>query len=157
MSEKHLSDADIQQFVLEKANCSLGIIAHMNQCDVCKKKAEIYKLLFTEIKQVAKPVFDFDLSAAVLSQIVAEKPKFSLNSLPGYSTILFILAAIAILGSLYKTAINLFIRKYILEVVSGISTMIIYLIIATFLVLIIFQCIVMYKKYQRKIEDLNFY
>jgi hypothetical protein len=156
MIDKHPEDADIQQFVLEEQNCSPDIVAHMHLCSVCNAKAETYRLIFSEIKQETKPVFDFDLSALVLKQ-VAEESKFSLNSLPGFGIIFSIIAAIAIPAYLYKTAIRLFIKKYLLALTSGISTMIVYLIIAAFLMLIIFQCIEMYKKHQRKIDDLNYY
>src|SRR5580704_9633567 len=101
MIDKHLADSDIQQFVLDKANCSLDVVAHIHQCVQCQAKAETYKLLFSEIKEQSKPSFDFDLSAAVLKQVTIEKPKFSLNSLPGYLVIFSALAAIGIPSYLY--------------------------------------------------------
>ncbi|HEY4874141.1 MAG TPA: hypothetical protein VIH86_01085 [Puia sp.] len=157
MIDKHLADSDIQEFVLDKANCSLDVVAHMHQCAQCQAKAETYKLLFSGIKELPKPVFDFDLSAAVLKQVTTEKSKFSLNSLPGYLVIFSVLAAIGIPSYLYKTKIIHFFKTYILEITSGISSVVIYLVIVTFLIFLIFQCIEMYKKYLRKIDDLNFY
>jgi hypothetical protein len=157
MTDNHLADADIQEFVLDKANCSLDVAAHIHQCAQCQAKAETYKLLFSEIKEQSKPVFDFDLSAAVLKQVVIEKPKFSLNSLPGYLVILSALAAIGISSYVYKLKIIHFYKTYILGVVSGVSSLVIYLMVITFLIFVIFQCIEMFKKYQRKIDDLNFY
>jgi hypothetical protein len=157
MIDKHLDDLDIQQFVLDKANCGLDVVAHMNQCSQCQTKVETYKLLFTEIKEQPKPVFDFDLSAAVLKQVTTKKSKFSLNSLPGYLVIFSALAAIGIPSYLYKTKITHFFKTYILGIASGISSVVIYLVIITFLIFLIFQFIEMYKKYQRKIDDLNFY
>jgi hypothetical protein len=157
MIDKHLADADIQEFVLDKANCSLDVVAHIHQCAQCQAKAETYKLLFSEIKEQSKPAFDFDLSAAVLKQMTNEKSKFSLNSLPGYLVILSILAAIGIPSYVYKLKIIHFYKTYILGVVSGVSSLVMYLMAITFLIFVIFQCIEMYKKYQRKIDDLNFY
>jgi hypothetical protein len=157
MTDKHLGDADIQQFVLDKSNCSLDVVAHMNQCVQCQAKAETYKLLFSEIKEQSKPVFDFDLSAAVLKQVTTEEPKFSLNSLPGYAVIFSVLAAIGIPSYLYRIKIIQFYKTYILKITSGISSLVIYLMVITFLIFLIFQCLAMYKKYQRKIDDLNFY
>ncbi|HSZ84886.1 MAG TPA: hypothetical protein VK787_02585 [Puia sp.] len=157
MIDKHLTDADIQEFVLEKTNCSLDVVAHMHQCVQCQAKAETYKLLFSEIKEQPKPAFAFDLSAAVLKQVTTEKSKFSLNSLPGYFIILSVIAAIAIPSYLYKVKIIQFYKTYILGIVSGVSSLVIYLMAITFLIFVIFQCIEMYKKYQRKIDDLNFY
>jgi hypothetical protein len=157
MIDKHLADADIQQFILDKSNCSLDVVAHIHQCVLCQTKAETYKLLFSEIKEQPKPVFDFDLSAAVLKQVTTEKSKLSLNSLPGYLVIFSALAAIGIPSYLYKAKIVHFFKTYILGITSGISSLVIYLVIITFLIFLIFQSIEMYKKYQRKIEDLNFY
>jgi hypothetical protein len=157
MTDKHLADADIQEFVLDKANCSLDIAAHMNQCAQCEAKAETYKLLFSEIKEQSKPVFNFDLSAAVLKQVTTETPKFLLNSLPGYLVIFSVLAAIGIPSYLYKAKIVHFFKTYILGITAGISSLVIYLVVVTFLIFLIFQAIEMYKKYQRKIDGLNFY
>jgi hypothetical protein len=147
MSDKHLMDADIQQFVLDKAGCSADIVAHMHRCVHCQSKGETYKLLFAEIKEQPKPVFDFDLSAAVVKKITTEKSTFSMNSFPAYLVIFSTLVSIGILAYLYKTKI----------IASGISSIVIFLVIITFLIFLVFQCIEMYKKYQRKIDDLNFY
>lgn len=157
MIDKHLDDLDIQQFVLDKANSGLDVVAHITQCPQCRAKAETYKLLFSEIKEQSKPVFNFDLSAAILKQVTTEKPKFSLNSLSGYLVIFSALAAIGIPAYLYKAKITLFFKRYILGITSGISSLVIYLVIVTFLIFLIFQAIEMYKKYQQKIDDLNFY
>jgi hypothetical protein len=157
MIDNHLSDGDIQQYVLNKAGCTMSIITHMHDCEYCSAKAETYKLIFSEIKQQPKPIFDFDLSAAVMEQISPEKPKFSLNSLPGFVIILSALAAIGVPSYLYKAKIIYFFKTYILGITSGISSIVIFLIGITFLIFLIFQCIEMYKKYQRKIDDLNFY
>jgi hypothetical protein len=157
MIDNHLTDIDIQQYVLNKADCNANIIMHMHDCEYCKTKAETYKLLFFEIKQQPKSAFDFDLSGLVLKQLPQAKPGFSLNSLPGYSILLSFFAAVGISSYLYKAKIVYFFKTYILGITSGISSIVIFLVVATFLIFLIFQCIEMYRKYQRKIDDLNFY
>src|SRR5579862_3354468 len=157
MIEKHLVDADIQQFVLDKAGCSLDIVAHIHECAQCQAKAETYKLLFTAITEQPTPVFDFDLSATVLERVRTEKPVFPLNGIPGYLVVFSALAAAGIPAYLYRLTIIRFFKTYILGLASGISSIVISLVIITFLIFLIFQCIEMYKKYQRKIDDPNFY
>ena len=157
MIDKHLADADIQEFVLNKSNCSLDVVAHIHKCVQCQAQAETYKHLCSEHKEHPKTAFDFDLSAAVLKQVTTEESKFSLNSLPGYFIILSAFAAIGIPSYLYKLKIAKFFKTYILGIASGISSLVIYLVIITFFIFLIFQSVEMYKKYQRKIDDLNFY
>jgi hypothetical protein len=157
MIDNHLADVDIQQYVLDKANCKMNIITHMHDCEYCKEKAETYKLIFSEIKQQPKPAFDFNLSAAVLKQISIEKPKFSLNSLPGFLTILSALAAIGVPSYLFKAKIIYFFKTYILGITSGISSIVIFLIVITFLIFLIFQSVEMYGRYRQKNNALNFY
>ena len=69
MKYLHLTDDEIQQYVLEKANGSDTIIEHIQECTHCKERAEEYSLLFRAIQQQEKPVFDFDLADLVLQQL----------------------------------------------------------------------------------------
>jgi len=157
MIDNHLTDGDIQQYVLNKAGCAMDIITHMHDCEYCKTKAETYRLIFSEIKQQPKPAFDFDLSAAVMKQISIEKSKFSLNSLPGFVIILSALAAIGVPSYLYKAKIIYFFKTYILGITSGISSIVIFLVVITFLIFLVFQCVEMYGRYRQKNNALDFY
>ena len=69
----------------------------------------------------------------------------------------FAIAAIGIASYLYKIQLNIFYKKYILDITSSISKGVMYLLLTSALTLLIFQSIALYKKYQRKIDDLNFY
>src|SRR5687767_8187267 len=68
---KHLTDHEVQQFVVDKQQCEATIVEHIHNCNECKMKSEIYQSLIIGIKQQPEPVFDFDLSAAVLKQLPA--------------------------------------------------------------------------------------
>jgi hypothetical protein len=85
MKYKHLNDDEIQQYVLEKANCADEVIEHIKSCTNCKERAAQYSLLFEGIKQQEKPAFDFNLSELVVAQLPKsqhshsyKKPFFSL-------------------------------------------------------------------------------
>jgi hypothetical protein len=157
MNDRHLSDEDIQCFILDKAGCHPGILAHMQQCTHCSAKAEAYSHLFSAIKEQPKPIFDFDLSAAVLKKLSSEKSAFSFNSFPGYLIIFSALAGIGVPAFLLKIKIVNFFKTYVFSILSGLSTMVICLLLITMMTILLFQFIEMYKKYQRKINDLNFY
>jgi len=157
MSGNHLTDEDIQQYVLNKADCKTDVVTHIHDCEYCKTKAETYKLLFSEIKQQPKAAFDFDLSELVMKQLPQVRPGFSLNSLPGYFIIFSILAAIGIPYYLFKAKIIYFFKTYILGITSGISSIVVFLVVITFLIFLIFQCVEMYGKYRQKNNALNFY
>ncbi len=157
MITKHLSDFDIQQWVLDKTNCDENIIEHIHECEHCKTKAEAYQLLFSEIKEQPKPAFDFNLSEIILPQISPAQPAFQRNGLMKLIIASFAIAAIGIASYLYKIQFNIFYKKYILDITSSISKGVMYLLLTSAFTLLIFQSIALYKKYQRKIDDLNFY
>src|SRR5579863_10058685 len=101
MSKGHLSETDIQQYVLDKTGCTQNVIAHMNDCGQCLAKAETYRLLFLQIKEQPKPVFDFDVSALVLPQISPAKEQVS-SSVAGYAIACFFTVALVIAGYFYR-------------------------------------------------------
>jgi hypothetical protein len=157
MTQQHLSDADIQQWVLDKQQCAPEIITHMNICEHCQVKAETYQLLFSEIKQQPKPVFNFDVSELVLPQLSHQSLESSGSRFLYYLIACFAVAAIGVSAYLYRIQLNRLFKKYVLDISSGVSKGALYLLITTALTILIFQSIELYKKYQRKINDLNFY
>lgn len=154
---KHLSDIDIQQYVFNKTDCSMDIVEHIHECGYCKTKADEYLFLFSGIKQQPKPGFDFDLSGLVIKQIPLAKPVFSWNSFMGYCIIGLVIVVFGIPAYLYRIYISYLFKKYILSIASGLSPVVFFLLITTVLIILIFQGIEMYKKYQKKIDTLNFY
>ncbi|MES1222194.1 MAG: hypothetical protein ABUT20_42255 [Bacteroidota bacterium] len=157
MTNKHLSDEEIQQYVSGDAAGEEQVIAHIHSCEFCMSKAANYRLLFSEIEKQPKPVFDFDVSALVLPQLPVAEQVQAKNYFPAYIIACCILAAISIAGYFYKAALNNFFKKYILSVSSGLSKTVLYMLLSAALLILIFQSIEMIKKYQRKIDDLNFY
>ncbi|HZE86026.1 MAG TPA: hypothetical protein VE035_17020 [Puia sp.] len=130
------------------------IIAHMLTCGSCQARATEYQSLFAAIGQQPAPLFDFDLAAAVLSQLPATLPAKPGSARPGNSAMtwlipLIVIGAAGIPGYIF--------RKNILGLFSGISSMLIYLAMITAVSVVVFQGMETYKKYQRKIDALNLY
>jgi hypothetical protein len=148
MINNHLSDTDIQQFVLDRPNCYINIIDHIHVCDSCKAKAEEYQLLFSAIQQQPTPAFDFDLSSLVLSQIVQPKTEPVANRTLIFLLVLIGLSFVIIAGWLFG--------DYFLNMFTGITSMAIYLTVTVAVTFLFFQGIEMYKRYQKQMDALNF-
>jgi len=147
MNTDHPTDAVIQQYVLDKTGCEPGIAAHIEACAGCRAAANAYRMLVTEIKQQPAPVFDFDLSALVIPQLVAAKPRFSWSVF-----ILYVLAA----GSAGAIGIIVYLfRKELLFIIKDIMPLVVYLIVLTTAAILLFQGMGMYKKYQKQMNRLN--
>lgn len=148
MKDNHLTDIDIQTFVLQKANCDLAIIEHIAHCDDCKIKAEQYKTLFEGIKQQEKPAFDFNVADLVMSQLPQHQSKRLFENAFIYTTTF---AAIIVMGIVFY-----FLRDNLLSMFTAITPILIYLIITTVMTLSVFLCIDMYTKFQKQMNALNF-
>jgi len=157
MTDQHLSEEIIQQYVLNKTSCGADTIAHMHECEYCREKAETYRLIFSEISHQPNPVFDFDIAKLVLPQLSAEKRIRSNYTFLFYFMGCFVIAGFGIAGYLYKNYLAGLFKKYIFSVSSGLSKGVLYLLLTAALFILIFQVVELYKKYQRKIDDLNFY
>jgi hypothetical protein len=75
MKPTHLTDTEIQQYVLQAADSSPAAIEHVRHCESCQARAREYTLLFNAVAEQTRPAFDFDLPEMVMSQLV--KPKAS--------------------------------------------------------------------------------
>jgi len=142
MTNEHLSDEQIQTFVLDRSTCEPGIGEHVQQCDLCQMKVETYQLMITAIEEQPIPAFDFDISEAVLANIEWQKRN-------GRNWWLFILIAAGL--SVSGVAVYLF-REDIAGMFQGISTFLIYLIAFTGLLILIAVMIDMLKSYKSKLK-----
>ena len=149
MTNKHLNDAEIQQYVLQKINCSLDIIEHIKHCTNCKIKAEQYNLLFEGIKQQEKPVFNFNLADFVIEQLPKSQHKGFYEK--SFSYFIIFISSFFVCVGFYFFGNNL------LNLFWGITPILIGLIITTVTSLLVFLCIDMYRKYQTQMKALNFY
>jgi len=149
MINKHVNDDEIQQYVLQKADCDIDIIKHIRSCETCKIKAEQYNLLFEAIKQQEKPAFDFNIADLVIEQLPKSRYKVSTGKLFSYFIIFISIFSLSI--------IFYFFRDSLLSLFKGISPILVALIITTVTCLFVILFIDMYRKYQAQMKALNFY
>jgi hypothetical protein len=149
MINKHVNDDEIQQYVLQKADCDIDIIKHIRSCETCKIKAEQYNLLFEAIKQQEKPAFDFNIADLVIEQLPKSRYKVSTDKLFSYFIIFISIFSLSI--------IFYFFRDSLLSLFKGISPILVALIITTVTCLFVILFIDMYRKYQARMKALNFY
>jgi len=149
MTNKHLNDDEIQQYVLQKTECDVDIVKHVESCETCKIKAKQYDLLFEGINQQEKPGFDFNIADLVIAKLPQSRYWFSTDTLFFYF-IIFICV-------FFLSIFSYFFRDGLLSLFKGVTPILVALIITTVTCLFIFLCIDMYKKYQAQMKALNFY
>ena len=149
MTNKHLNDIEIQQYVLEKANCDIDIAEHMQHCTNCAAKAAQYNLMFDGIEQQEKPIFNFNLADLVVKQLPQHQPKVANEKWVFYFVIFIAIFSVCAIFYLFGNNLqNLF---------FGTKPILTGLIITTVTILLVFLCIDMYRKYQAQMNALNFY
>ena len=147
MINKHLSDTDIQEYILRESDHEMYVIEHLQECRRCKAKTEMYRQLFFAIKAQPKPEFNFDLSEAVLSKITPSK----------FSLTFFLVYLLAGAGFTCIGFVFYLFREYVAVLFSGFSAMLLSLMLAATLAILIFQSIDLIRKYDHKMDELNFY
>jgi hypothetical protein len=148
MTNKHLTDEELQQYALDSSACDATIAAHILLCEDCKARSENYELLFTAIKQQPEPVFDFNLPNLVLAQLPKPKPGLFPK---GFFTYLLIMVSIIL------PVIVLYVfRKYWFDFFNDIATYTVLLIIMSFAALMVALCIDTFRSYQKKMNSLNY-
>jgi hypothetical protein len=148
MVVKHLTDNEVQQYVVDKQHCEVKIVAHIHLCEECRSKVEVYQLLITEIKQQSQPAFDFDLSKMVLQQLPSPVPKVSNDKLLVW---LFVSIGIVFIGG------GLYFFQNYFDLFEGIRAIFIYLIVITAVTVLAYLLIDMYKKYKQGMKVLDLY
>ena len=143
---KHITDDEVQQFVVERQQCEVRIVEHVHTCEECKLKVEVYQLLITGIKQQPEPAFDFNLSDLVLQQLPS--PKQNTSDRPLLWVLVFV--GIALVG-----AIAYFFQGSFAYLFEGISAIFIYLIGITVVTVLAVVFIDMYKKYNKEMKLLD--
>ena len=146
--EQHLTDSEIQQLAFEPDQPSQAILDHLYTCASCSARLEFYAGNFSSLRQTPREAFDFDLSAAVMSQIK------HINKLPQrLIQVIFFLALAAGISVLTYWGF----KKYLHELFTGFSYMLIFLLLAAILSFMCFQLWETWRKYQQKIDALNLF
>jgi len=147
MKSKHLSDTDIQEYILHQSDHEVDLIEHLQECRRCKTKTEMYRQLFLLIKAQPVPEFNFDISVAVLPKIAPSK----------FSLTFFLVCLLAGAGFTCIGFVFYLFRDYVAVLFSGFSATILSLMLAATLAILIFQSIDLIRKYDHKMNELNSY
>ena len=148
MVTKHLTDEELQQYVVDRQHCEMKIAEHIHLCSECKMKAEIYQSLVAGIKQQLQPTFNFDLSALVVQQLPSAKQKENDRLL---------LWVLLFIGIGFMGAVFYYFEASFVYIFRGIAAIFIYLIIITALTVFTGLFIDMYKKYNKEMKLLDSY
>jgi len=79
MKVPHLSDQEIQAYVIAEQGQEESVAAHLQSCGVCRNKVLFYQRLLFEVKQLPEPAFDFDLPTLVIERLSTAKSKKTLK------------------------------------------------------------------------------
>jgi hypothetical protein len=147
MSAVHPSDNDIQQYVMDNSNHRTTIWEHIQSCEQCKTKSEVYKLLIEGIGQQEVPSFDFDLPGLVLSQLPQKKQHHFLDNI-------FLYLSLSIVALLAGALLYLF-RNQLIGLFEGVSAISILLMVTTMVTILTLLAMDLLKTYQKKMIQLN--
>ena len=148
MVTRHLTDDELQQYVVDRQHCEMKIAEHIHICSECKMKAKIYQSLVTGIKQQPQPNFNFDLSALVVQRLPSSEQKTNDRLL--LWVLLFI--GIGFIGAIFYYFEGSFVYLF-----RGIAAIFIYMIVITALTVFTGLFIDMYKKYNKGMKLLDSY
>jgi hypothetical protein len=145
---KHLTDAQIQQFVFDQNEVADESKIHIQHCAACSRKVEEYKLVFGELKMLQEAAFDFDLEAMIMEQLPLPSinPKEDKSLLYGFAIICF-LSVLSLIFLYGKELVALF---------GGMELLLTGFIVTTALCVLVFLAVDMYRMYLKKMKTLNF-
>ena len=155
MRTEHLSDEEIQQYAMDTtadqpdtAANQPDTAAHIQSCNLCRSRVAAYQSLFAAIQQQPRPSFDASLAALVIAQLPSPKPRFSWSDFFVYMLIIDGAGLIGIGCYLF--------RKDLAKLFAGFTYAFGYLIATAVATVLIFQCVDIYAKYEKKMRALDF-
>lgn len=149
MNKRHLSEEELQQLALDPQHADPTWAAHIHNCPECSAAIANYRVIFSSLKTMEKPVFNFDVEKIVMAQLPAAKP--SRQGAPWYSILMAMAAGIVFAIPL------LVMNRFLIQLLKGIPVIILDIIIITALGIVIFQCGEILASYRKKMRLLNFY
>ena len=162
MSRTHPSDEILQQFVLEPAACSAEEINHIETCPDCQAAVAAYTALTSELASQTPPTFDFDLAAAVITQLqcaatpTATSPAGPTATSPAPSTPASPVAALTIVLIAAFIAVPLWLfRRSAYFVFTDMPAVFYCLVLAAAGIVVGLFLLRLYKKYQQVINLIN--
>jgi hypothetical protein len=148
MNSPHLQEEEIQQYALMEKNFPPALEAHLESCAECLAEVESYRMLFSGLGQQTPPVFNFDLSAAVMTRLPPGPSKRSADNFIAGFLVIFAIGCIAL--PLY------FFRKGIASLFIDIPPFFIYAIAISTSLILVTKILSLYKKFLNQMRFLNF-
>lgn len=148
MISQHVSEEDIQLYILDASQVAGEARQHLEQCAACQARAKEYEMLFTGIGSLSKASFDFDVAALVMPQL-PEKKKAPSYKIAGIALVVIIAAGLISLPFiLFPFRID--------DLWKNISPWVIGLISIIAVSFIGFSVWDMYDRYRHQLKKLNF-
>jgi len=151
MRAKHLTDEEIQRYVLDRDAVDVEITMHIHSCEQCNGKAQAYRLLVSGLREQPGELFDFSVTELVMQQLPVPSLAARKEKESGLVYVIISASAAIIVFALY------FFRKYMISIFESIAPVFVYLVLTAFMTLSIVLIIDIYKKYKRKIHTLDLY
>lgn len=148
MISQHISEEDIQLYVLDASQVAGEAKQHLEQCAACQARVKEYEMLFTGVGSLPKASFDFDVAALIMPQL-PEKKKASSYKIAGIA--LVVMVAIGLIS------IPFFLFQYkVDDLWKNISPWVIGLISIIVVAFIGINLWDMYDRYRHQLKKLNF-
>lgn len=139
----HLSDYDIQSYVLDRENCTAATEEHMKTCERCRVMAANYSAIFTEISLVPLPSQELDVEGLVLAKLPAGRGDWGLYFL------------LTIAGCMVFAACWLF-RRSFLDLVGNVPSFALYVMMGAMLIIMLFRVFRMFRHFRQQLKELTF-
>ena len=148
MSNIHPAENILQQYAADKSGCAPAIVEHIESCTSCKSVVTNYRMLFSEIKKMPAPAFDFDPAALLIPQLPMSRPGLSADRFIAGFLIIFTFCCVCVPVFLFW--------PYIQNMFSGISAFFFYTILISAAIILSIKVLDTYKKFQKHMRLLNF-
>jgi anti-sigma factor RsiW len=147
MITEHISEQDIQSYVLKEISLTAAALQHIQTCRSCQAKVDMYDALFSHVEEIPKPSFEFDVVELVMQQLPVKKKR--------QSKVPAILSALLVLAGLIGLPFLLFDNGSGsgLQSVSPWLFGMVGIVAITFIVISVSD---MYARYRRQLKELNF-
>jgi hypothetical protein len=169
MKIDHLSEQQIQDYVINKKVLTDTDVAHIHTCHLCTQRASEYRILFSSVATITPPRFEFNLTKLVLEKIESTEVFDSLNSgmlheqrehapetvRHASKSLSLTMILVATLGIGSMGAVGWFMQDYFGSIVNGLSTLIMYLVVIMILLILGFLVFDEYRKYNKQINSLD--
>jgi anti-sigma factor RsiW len=153
MSKTHPSDETLQQYVLERTACSAEDVSHIETCPDCRAAVAAYNVLTNELAVQPAPAFDFDLAAAVITQLEKTAASTTMTPRVKHGNAGAVLTIVLIAGFI-GVALWLF-RRSAYFVFTGMSAVFYGLVLFAAGIVVGLSLLRLYKKYQQVINLIN--